>query len=107
MRLNVEERWQKVLVEIRVKPSHGLKPDRLANRYDVEALEEIEQLTKRAKLELELNTDYGELTLDEMDKAAERMGVQIRKAVTDGGLPRGKTTRREKISCTELSLIHI
>ncbi|WP_126665264.1 hypothetical protein [Haloterrigena salifodinae] len=79
-----EELWQERLTEARVQVGRGLKPERLAGRYDAESADAIAALTKRGTQQM-LNSRYGTLTLDDQDEAAEIMGIEIREPVTDGG----------------------
>lgn len=69
-RETVENRWQERLAEARIGISHGIDPDVLADRYDVETVAEIEALTKRATREA-LGNSHSTLTLDDLDAAAQ------------------------------------
>lgn len=79
--------WQSRLDESRHDLGEGVSASRLASRYPVETTDEIEELTNRATLEM-VDGRWSTLTLEEFDKAAERMGLEVsdRELVTDGGV---------------------
>lgn len=83
-RFGVACHWQEALVEVTMGVGRGLKPHELVTRYDVEDGDRIEELVTRGMVEVKLHDENEKLTLEDIDKAADRIGVS--RIVTDGGV---------------------
>ena len=71
---NSIELWEARLEQASVYLGRGIDASTLADRYDVATAEEIEELTNQAVREM-IRAGYGQLTLADLDAAAERMEV--------------------------------
>ncbi|WP_395166321.1 hypothetical protein [Natrinema pallidum] len=79
-----EECWQERLAEARIRVGSGLEPELLAERYDAETEDEIEQLTTQATKEM-IRGGHTVLTLDDLDEAEEKLEGAGFEVATDGG----------------------
>ncbi|GAA1280316.1 hypothetical protein GCM10009646_79210 [Streptomyces aureus] len=94
--MNVEERWQERLTEVRTKVSSAVKPETLAERYDAETREEIEELTNQAMREM-MRVGGGMITLNDLDAAEEKLDdAGDHEVATDGGHSAGDIYRDDR-----------
>jgi len=85
----VEEHWQERLAEARIEVSRGLKPKRLAERYDAKTEAEIQKLTNQA-VKGAIRADGSMVTLDDLDTAEEKLEeAGDYEVATDGGFHSG------------------
>lgn len=103
---DVVDLWEERLSESRLRLGGGVDAERLAERYPVETADEIAAITNRAALEM-VDSGYATVTLEELDKAAEKMGFledDDRELWADGGTGRVDGELLDRIQ--ELMLDH-
>lgn len=69
-----EALWQERLDEAAVRLEPEVQADVCADRYAVDGRDEVEELTNAA-LEEAFDAGFGSVSLDDLDAAADRLGV--------------------------------